>query len=234
MMNDLNDEIFDSVLQRAFCDYDDEQLASYSDCETLAKMYPLPKKEKRAFDRAVKEIKYGKSLVRVYLSRAAVIFLCIIALGTGIMIASPTVRAAVRNVIVEWFDKYTHFSFIATDADMGDFENIEDVKIGYVPDGFELEYTDKFPGDITYIYSLSEDRDNLFLIEVFENEWTDLFPDNERSEYTITKINGHEAWIIYDEKNISGSVILVGAKISVLISGDLPKNELIKTAESIK
>ncbi len=232
-MNDLNDEIFDSVLQRAFCDYNDKQLASYPDCETLAKMYPLPKKEKRAFDRAVKEAKYGKSLVRVYLSRVAVIFLCIIVLGTGIMIASPTVRAAVRNVIVEWFDKYTHFSFAVTDTDMGDFENIEDVKIGYVPDGYELINTDTI-GCISYTYSLNHSDENMYIVDIFENGTTDLFPDNERSQYTKTQINGHEAWIIYDDEDGSGSLIFVGAKISVLICGSLPKNELIKIAESIK
>lgn len=227
----MNEDLFDAVLQRVFCDYTDEQLDSYPDCEMLAKKYPLPKKEKRAFDRTVKEAKYKKSLVRVYLSRAAVIFLCIIALGAGVMMTSPTVRAAARNVIIEWFEKYTHFSFVATDVGENDFENVEDVKIGYVPDGYELYYVDEFPGNTTYIYTCN---DVDYTIDVFENEATDLFPDNERSKYTKTKINGHEAWIIFDEKNVNGSLILVGAKVSVCIVGNLPKNELIKIAESIK
>lgn len=230
MQNNLNEDILDAVLQRVFCDYTDEQLASYPDCETLAKMYPLPKKERRAFDRAVKETKYGKTLVRVYLSRAAVIFLCIIALGTGVMMTSQTVRAAVKHVIIEQFEKYNLFKILNTETGSNDFESVEDVKIGYIPDGYELVNTDEIPGNITYVYFLSEDA---FTIDVFENETTDLFPDNERSQYSKTDINGHEAWIIYDENNGSGSLILVGAKISVSISGNLPKNELIKIAESI-
>ncbi len=97
MQSNSNEDVFDAVLKRAFCDYTDEQLASYPDCETLAKKYPLPKKEKRAFDRAAKEVKYGKTLVRVYLSRAALIFLCIITLGTGLLIINPTGHENVRR-----------------------------------------------------------------------------------------------------------------------------------------
>ena len=231
MQDKLNEDVFDAVLQRAFCDYTDERLASYPDCSTLAKMYPLPKKEKRAFDRAAKEAEYGKSLVRVYLVRAAVIFLCIITLGAGVMMTSGSVRAAVKNVIVEWFDKYTHFSFVATDTGSGDFENVEDVKIGYIPDGYELINTDESSISITYVYS-SNNTD--LLIDIFENEASELFPDNERSKYSIIQINGHESWIIYDEENISGTLILIGSKVSVSISGSLPKKELIKIAECIK
>lgn len=231
MQDKLNEDVFDAVLQRAFCDYTDERLSSYPDCSTLAKMYPLPKKEKRAFDRAAKELKYGKSLVRVYLVRVAVIFLCIITLGAGVMMTSTEVRAAVKNVIVEWFDKYTHFSFVATDTGSGDFENVEDVKIGYIPDGYELINTDESSISITYVYS-SNNTD--LLIDIFENEASELFPDNERSKYSIIQINGHESWIIYDEENISGTLILIGSKVSVSISGSLPKKELIKIAECIK
>lgn len=231
MQDKLNDDLFDAVLQRAFCDYTDKQLSAYPDCEALAKKYPLSKKEKRVFDRAVKEVTYGKTLVRVYLSRAAVIFLCIIALCAGIMMTSPEVRAAARNVIIEWFDKYTHFSFVSTDAGVNDFENVEDVKIGYVPDGYELVNTDESPFSITYFYYSA---DNEYYINVFKNNENELFADNERSEYKEIEINNHQSWIVYDDVNNYGSLILTGDKISVSISGNLPKNELIKIAESIK
>ena len=233
MQSDMNEDIFDAVLQRAFCDYTDEQLSSYPDCATLAKMYPLPKKEKRAFDRAAKEIKYGKPLARVYLARAAVIFLCIIAFGVGAMLISPAVRAAARNVIIEWFNKYTHFSFVATDTDASDFESIDEVKIGYVPDGYKLIDRTVAPENITYTYSSDKNFYMDYSIDVFKNETSDLFSDNRRSEYIRTKINGHETWIVYNTKNGGGSVILVGAKISVLVNGKLPKEEMLKIAESI-
>lgn len=234
MQNNFDEEIFDAVLQRVFCDYTDEQIASYPDCAELSKKYPLPKKEKRAFDRAAEETKYNKSLVRVYLSRAAVIFLCIITLAAGVMLSSSQVRAAVKNVFVEWFDRYARFSFVSTDTSVNDFESIEDVEIGYVPDEYELIGTDGIDGEIAYIYSLNNSNDYMYMVEVFENGAVELFPDNNYSEYTKLQINGRDAWIIYDNDNGSGTLILVGAKISVSISGYLPKKELIKIAESLK
>ena len=231
MQDKLNEDVFDAVLQRAFCDYTDESLSSYPDCSTLAKMYPLPKKERRAFDRAAKETEYGKSLVRVYLVRVAVIFLCIITLGAGVLMTSTEVRAAVKNVIIEQFEKYNLFKILNIEPGRNDFESIEDVNIKYIPDGYELVNTAEIPGNVTYVYSSSEDA---FTIEIFENETTDLFPDNERSQYSETDINGHKVWIVYDKNNGSGSFIMVGAKISVSVSGNLPKDELIKIAENIK
>ena len=231
MQDKLNEDLFEAVLQRAFCDYTDKQLDSYPDCETLAKKYSLPKKEKRAFDRAIKEAKYKKPLIRVYLSRAAVIFLCIVALGAGAMMASPTVRAAAKNVIIEWFEKYAHFSFVSTEAGASDFENIEGVEIGYIPKGFELVNTDKSPFSITYFY-YSADKE--YYIDVFSNNENELFADNENSEYKEIEINNRQSWIVYDDSNDYGSLIITGSKISVSISGNLPKKELIKIAENIK
>lgn len=234
MRNDLSESVFDAVLKKAFCDYNYALLDSYPDCETLSKKHPLPKKERRSFDRTAKEMKYGKSLVRVYLSRVAVIILCFVTLAAAVMMTSSTVRASVKNVIMEWFEKYTLFTFVSTEPEEGDFENVEDVKIGYVPDGYELVDTTNFSGTISYDYSLNNSADDLYIIDVFRNETTDLFSDNERSKYTKTDINGREAWIVYDDKLGEGSLVLVGAKISVLISGNLPKSEFIKIAESIK
>lgn len=233
MQNKCNEEIFDAVLQRAFFDYVKDELNSYPDNEALAEMYPLPKKEKRAFDRAAKEVKYKKSLVKVYLSRAAVIFLCVIALSAGAMMFSPTVRAALKNVIVEWFDKYALFTFVSTETGDDDFESIEDVEIGYIPEGSVLVNNYEIPEqERMYNYSLNDS--DVYMIDIFLNEISDISIDNERSQYTKTTINGHEALVVYDEENKIGDVILVGSKISVLITGDLPKDELIKIAESIK
>lgn len=74
----------------------------------------------------------------------------------------------------------------------------------------------------------------LSLLSIIYNETTDLFADDERSQYSKTEINKHEAWLIYDEENINGTLVLVGSNISVSISGDLSLNELIKIAENIE
>lgn len=232
MHNELNESVFDAVLQKAFCDYDDELMNSYPDCETLSRMYLLPKKEKRFFDRMAKEKQYGKPIVSVYLTRAAVIFLCLVTLAVAAVMTNPTVRAAVKNVVVEWFDKYSLFTFVRTES--ADFERIDGVKIGYIPDGYALVNTDSSPGDITYVYYSAENDEDFLTVDVFENETSDLFLDGERSKYTETRINGREAWSIYDDANGGGSLILVGSKISVCISANLPESEIVKIAESVE
>ena len=183
----------------------------------------------------MKEKKYGKPLALVYLSRAAVIFLCFVTLAAAVMLSSPTVRAAVKNVFMQWFEKYTLFTFVQTEPGKDDFQNVEDVKIGYIPEGYELGFEDKMPMAFTYIYySRDNDPDKDIMINIFKNETTDLFTDNERSEYTKMNINGHESWLIYDEANVGGTIIIVGNKISVTVDANVEKDELIKIAESIK
>ncbi len=231
MRDELNENVFEAILKKAFCDYNENFLSSYPDCETLSKMYPLSKKEKRFFDRTAKEAKYGKSLVRVYLSRAAVVFLCFVTLAVAVMMTSPTVRASVKNVIMQWFEKYTTFTFVSTDSGKKDFESVEDVKIGYIPDGYELAIEDKSPKDFTYIYYFGESD---LVIEVFENEAIKSQLDNERYIYTKMKINGNEAWITYDEVNASGAIVIVDSKITIEIYANLPKEELIQIAENIE
>lgn len=231
MNEELNEGIFDAALKKAFCDYTDNLLDSFPDCETLSEKYPLSKKEERFFERIMKEKKYGKPLALVYLSRAAVIFLCFVTLAAAVMLSSPTVRAAVKNVFMQWFEKYTLFTFVQTEPGKDDFQNVEDVKIGYIPEGYELGFEDKSSQICIYAYYLNEDG---LVVSVFENGTTDLFPDNERSEYTKMNINGHESWLIYDEANVGGTIIIVGNKISVTVDANVEKDELIKIAESIK
>ena len=234
MNEELNEGIFDAALKKAFCDYTDNLLDSFPDCETLSEKYPLSKKEERFFERITKEKKYGKPLALVYLSRAAVIFLCFVTLAAAVMLSSPTVRAAVRNVFMQWFEKYTLFTFVQTEPGKDDFQNVEDVKIGYIPEGYELGFEDKVPETITYIYYPIDHNPDLYIaIDIFENDTISSWIDNEHLEYTQMNINGHEVWLAYDEVSVSGTVTLIGAKISVSITGNLPKEELIKITESI-
>ncbi|MDO4380436.1 MAG: DUF4367 domain-containing protein [Clostridia bacterium] len=235
MNEELNEGIFDAALKKAFCDYTDNLLDSFPDCETLSEKYPLSKKEERFFERIMKEKKYGKPLALVYLSRAAVIFLCFVTLAAAVMLSSPTVRAAVKNVFMQWFEKYTLFTFVQTEPGKDDFQNVEDVKIGYIPEGYELGFEDKLPKAFTYIYySRDNDPNKDIMIEIIENGVVDTGLDNEYSKLTKTKINGHDAWINYSENNCAGTVILVGTKITVQINAILPKEELVKIAENIR
>lgn len=229
----LNEELFEVVLEKAFIEHEKDLLKSYPDDVELERKYPISKKEIRRFKNIVKEKEYGKKLIRVYFDRAAVVVLCIISLFFALIMTSPEVRAAVENVILKWYDKYTEFIF--TEAKTGLVaEEIEDVEIGYIPEKFNLEFEERLETQF-YAYYLSEaDANKFFTINVFINNNGTLAFDNESLEYENIEISGQEAWLMYDDEEANGGIVFVGKSITIDIAGYLSKEELVKIAENIK
>lgn len=230
----LNEELFEVVLEKAFIEHEKEVLKSYPDDVELEREYPISKKEIRRFKNIVKEKEYGKKLIRVYFERAAVVVLCMISLFFAlIMTTSPEVRAAVENVILKWYDKYTEFIFTESTTGLV-AEEIEDVEIGYIPEKFNLEFEERLETQF-YAYYLSEaDANKFFTINVFINNNGTLAFDNESLEYENIEISGQEAWLMYDDEEANGGIVIVGKSITIDIAGYLSKEELVKIAENIK
>lgn len=228
----LNEELFEVVLEKAFIEHEKELLKSYPDDVELDRKYPISKKEIRRFKNIVKEKEYGKKLVRVYLERAAVIVLCMISLFFALIMTSPEVRAAVENVILKWYDKYTEFIF--TDVSIGfDAEKVEDVEIGYVPEDFILDFEEEEKQRFLY-YKNSNDEEKYLTIEIFYSENTNISMDNERYIYEKLTVNSCEAWLSYSDSDDFKSIILVGPNVTVCIAGMLSVDEIIKIAENVK
>lgn len=229
----LNEELFEVVLEKAFIEHEKDMLKSYPADDELESEYPISKKEIRRFKNIVKEKEYGKKLVRVYLERAAVIVLCMISLFFALVMTSPEVRAAVENVILKWYGKYTEFIFTESTTGLV-AEKIEDVEIGYIPEEFNLEFEERLETQI-YAYYLSEaDANKFFTINVFINNNGTLAFDNESLEYENMEISGQEAWLMYDDEEANGGIVIVGKSITIDIAGYLSKEELVKIAENIK
>ena len=95
MYNKVHDEVLEGLISAALNEYIETENKKVPDDEQLSKMYPLSKKEKRWLKRKTKEKKHNKPLVLVYLSRAAVIFLCIVSLSVAVLMTNSGVRAAV-------------------------------------------------------------------------------------------------------------------------------------------
>ncbi|MCM1544817.1 MAG: DUF4367 domain-containing protein [Ruminococcus sp.] len=232
MADDLNEDLFDAVLQKAFCDYERAELSSLPDIEILAEAYPIPKKEEKFFKRLAKEKMYGKSLKRVYLERAAVVFVCLIMAFATALFSSPVVRAAVKDVIIEWFQMYTSFDFTAIKSKSNEQLNLKEVKIGYVPDGYEL--TDFYETSQGIRYQYQADSKEMMVVSIFKNDGKKFFLSNDDLNYEKTEINSYDAWIAYRDDVPSGTVIIIYDEFSVSVSGDFSKAELIKISENIK
>lgn len=110
-------------------------------------------------------------------------------------------------------------------------KTVDDFVIGYIPENFELTSETEDIGFREYIY-MSENGDFL-MVGIYESEGHSTLLDSENSEYEEITINGHNAYLMYNEVESTGSVVYGDASFSVSITGKVAKDELIKVAENI-
>ena len=232
----LNEALFEVVLEKAFIEHEKEELKFYPDDRELAEKYPISKKEVRRLRNIVKEKEYGKKLIRVYFDKAAVVVLCIISMFFALIMTSSEVRASVENVILKWYEKYTEFVFVKNDNDNSGLiaEKVKDVQLGYIPDGFELILNEELESKRLLYYVNIYDEDSILSVDIFVNDLESLSLDNEQVKYERLDSSYGEMWLMYNDNKNYGSLIVVGNKVSVLITGNLSKKEIIKIAENIK
>ena len=103
-----------------------------------------------------------------------------------------------------------------------------------IPENFEVQF-DNYYHDIRDLYFCNKKKDEaFFVIQIFDNTNTSVFVDNEQMLQKKIKIRGKEAWIMYNEFEDCGSLMIPDEKFSIFIVGDLSKKELIKIGENIK
>ena len=78
------------------------------------------------------------------------------------------------------------------------------------------------------------DEDSILSVDIFVNDLESLSLDNEQVKYERLDSSYGEMWLMYNDNKNYGSLIVVGNKVSVLITGNLSKKEIIKIAENIK
>lgn len=229
----INEEIFEIILEKAFVEHEKEEQKTYPDDEELEKQYPANKKKIRKYLRILKEKAYGRKSVRMYVGRAAVVILCMISLFSGLIMINSDVKASLEVVVLKLYDNYTEFIFNKTPDGFESYE-LEDFEIGYIPENFELQF-DNYYNDIRDLYFCNKKKDEaFFVIQIFDNTNTSVFVDNEQMLQKKIKIRGKEAWIMYNEFEDCGSLMIPDEKFSIFIVGDLSKKELIKIGENIK
>lgn len=108
---------------------------------------------------------------------------------------------------------------------------ISDFKIGYIPEGFERVSVSENETGRTYAF-LDKHNNSAFYIDIKKAD-NAVSVDNEHS--VIYKITGGSflGYLIYDETALSGSAIIGDQRIMIVISGNIPKEELIRIAENI-
>ena len=232
MREPLRDELFEVVLRQAVYDADMEDLEELPPEEELNRKYPISKKDLKEFERLQKAQARGISVRTLLARRVAIIAITVLAVVFGGLMLHPEIRAGVSHIVVQQFERFNLFHH-DENGEATQFLTVDDVTIGYLPDGFELAEKIEVDTMRHYIYRKPEAENIYIAIDISLSAVTDSGLDNEHS-YEVLYFNRREAHISYNEEDQSGAVIIPGERVSIGISGVVEKNELLKIAQNIR
>ena len=231
MREPLSDELFEVVLKQAVYDADKADLEELPSDEEMNQAYPLPEKAHKEFDRLQKAQTRGISVRAMLVRRVAIITITALAVVFGGLMLHPDIRAGVSHIVVQQFEKFNLFSHNES-GEARQFLSVDDVTIGYIPEGFELEEKMELDSFRHYIYRKPENENIYVAIDISLSVDTDSGLDNEHS-YEVLYYNYREIHLSYNEEDQSGAIIIPGETVTIGISGILEKNELLKMAQNI-
>jgi hypothetical protein len=227
----VDDVVFEALFRQAVIDDFNEEIDSIPTNEQLAKIYSFsPEFElriKKLFtkDRRKDFIK----TISLYSRRVASVLIIVLGLLFGTLLFNAEVRAAVGNVLVEWYEKFTSFTF----RDDEIIDEKKDWTLKYLPEGY-IQENYQVLGRITSIEYRNNQGEKIRFTYVPEGSATNISVDNENHQISNYVILGNEAFSItaLDDKfdngliwNMDGHTFDLWGKVSI--------DELIKIAESI-
>ena len=141
-------------------------------------------------------------------------------------IATVTLAATVgREFVVKNFSNFSVYSVV----DSSGVKGVEDIEIGYIPEGFEL-------------VSKESTKNKCYLNYFNENKWISVYKtridskiefDTEYKNREGIKINAFDGVYYQDEAFGCSGIIWNNGKYVYKIDGTVPKDELIKIAKTI-
>lgn len=179
--------------------------------------------------------KKSVSFARKALTRAAVILLTV-SLGLfSVMMVSSSVRADFKNAVMEFYETHIKFHFATTDRKADDFQTVEDVFAGYMPQGFVLKNTREEYEAVRYQYENATDS-LTYDIYVSLNDGLSVITDKNRDNVEEIRINGRDCYLVSGENDGKpySTCIITGSKITVTVYGQLTREEIIKVSESVE
>ena len=109
----VNDVVFEALFRQAVIDDFNKEIDSIPTNEQLAKIYSFsPEFEIRMKKLFIKD--HRRSLLKntmLYSRRVASVLIIVLGLLFGTLLFNTEVRAAVGKVFVEWYERFTSFTF---------------------------------------------------------------------------------------------------------------------------
>lgn len=110
--NDYNDAVFDALLRKAVVENFERELSDISDSE-LALRYSFSERHENRMQQLFRRERAKHKLRQAVIvaRRVAAVFVIAVALIFGLLMFDDGVRAEVKKVIIEWYDKFTSYQF---------------------------------------------------------------------------------------------------------------------------
>ncbi len=141
-------------------------------------------------------------------------------------IATVTLAATVgRDFIVQKFSDYSTYNVV----DSSGVKDVEDIHIGYIPEGFKLSHKESTNKDYFIVYSSENKWINIYKMRID----SDITFDTEYKNSEELLINSFKGIYYEDHKLEFAGIVWNNGTYNYNIEGNLSKNELIKIAESI-
>ena len=226
----MNNKVsFDAMLHMAARESVYRQLNAIPPKKELEKLYTVSDAHQKKINRIIKNENIADKLIKFnrQFSKVAVILLVAVTVTFTPLISAQAVRESIVQTIIEWKEEFASIFFKSENTPAV----INDVKIGYMVEGFEeqdeaiksdYEYRNHFVLEDMYI------NVNIFM----EDKNFATHTDNEYSNYYIISIEGNDGiWVC--REGFSALVIYDNGLI-YSIDGNIDIGELINIYKNIE
>lgn len=229
--NQMNEIVFEALFRQAVIDDFNEEINSIQPNEELSKIYSFSLEfETRMGKLLTKDRRKDHVKKTMYYSRkVASIVIIVLGLLFGSLLLNTEVRATVGKVLVEWYEKFTTFSF----RDDVVIDENKDWILSYIPEEYSQKNYEVL-GRIKNIEYVNIQGDKIRFTYVPDNSITNISVDNENHEIDTFILLGNKAYsIIATNNEFDNGIIWNMEGYTFDLWGKLPIDELEKIAESI-
>lgn len=229
--NQMNDIVFEALFRQAVIDDFNEEINSIQSNEELSKIYSFSTEFETRMKRLLTKVRRKDHFKKImyYSRKVASIVIIVLGLLFSSLLLNTEVRATVGKVLVEWYEKFTTFSF----RDDVVIDENKNWILGYIPEGY-VQKTYEVLGRIKNIEYVNIQGDKIRFTYVPDNSITNISVDNENHEIDTFILLGNKAYsIIATNNEFDNGIIWNMEGYTFDLWSKLPIDELKRVAESI-
>lgn len=227
----IDDHVFEALFRQAVIDDYTEEIDSIPSKNELMKRISFSAEFELRMKKLLVREQRKETLAKVtkFVKRAAAVFVVATSIFFSTMLLNYEVRAAVKNTIVEWYDKFTSFIFY---GETSDTDKQKEWRPKYLPVGYHEISIETLGKEINIEYI--NDQGDIILFSYKPEGNINISIDNKNHTIESNSINGYEAYIAKATKDgFENGVIWSMDKYTLSIWSRHSVEELIKMAQSI-